>query len=124
MSTPNSKMPRNVTYLAISTLLFGLSIGSQTVADTTSETKLRETLRNTMLQLRNAQNDRAAMQASQSESEEKLKKLTAQVEALNKQLAAAEKTVADQEAQLAKFKEALQKWEVAYKQVVEIADAK
>ena len=77
-----------------------------------------------MLQLRTAQNDRAALQASQAENEEKLKKLIAQVEGLNKRAAAAEKTSADQQAQLAKFKEALQSWEAAYKQAVEIANAK
>jgi chromosome segregation ATPase len=117
-------MPRNSIYLAIFSLLFWLSSGSRTVADTASEAKLREALRNTMLQLRGAQSDRAALQASQAENEEKLKKLTAQLEGLNKQVAAAEKTAADQQAQLAKFKEALQSWEAAYKQAVEIANAK
>ena len=77
-----------------------------------------------MLQLRTAQNDRAVLQASQAENEVKLKKLTAQVEALTKEATVAEKAKADQQAQLAKFKEALQNWEVAYKQAVEIANAK
>jgi chromosome segregation ATPase len=117
-------MSRTAVCLAISSLLIWLSIGSRSVADTASETKLREALRNTMLQLRSAQNDRAALQASQTENEEKLKKLTAQVEGLNKQAAAAEKATAGQEAQLAKFKEALQRWEAAYKQAVEIANTK
>jgi chromosome segregation ATPase len=117
-------MSRNAIYLAIASLLFWLSVGSRSVADTASETKLREALRNTMLQLRTAQNDRAALQASQAENEEKLKRLTAQVEGLNKQAAAAEKTAADQQAEMAKFKEALQRWEGAYKQAVEIANVK
>jgi len=85
---------------------------------------MRETLRNTMLQLRTAQNERAALQASQAEAEEKLKKLTAEVESLRKDTAAANKTVTDQQAQLAKFKEALQNWETAYKQATDVASSK
>ena len=93
-------------------------------ADTASEAKVREALRNTMLQLRTAQNERAALQATQAESEEKLKKLTVEVESLRKQAAGAEKTTNDQQAQLAKFKEALQNWETAYKQAVDAANTK
>jgi hypothetical protein len=77
-----------------------------------------------MLQLRTAQNDRATLQASQAENAEKLKKLTAQVEALSKQAGAAEKTAADQQAQLVKFKEALQNWQTAYNQTIEVGNAK
>ena len=94
------------------------------MADSAADAKMRETLRNTMLQLRTAQNERAALQASQAEAEEKLKKLNAEVESLRKDSAAANKNVADQQAQLAKFKEALQNWETAYKQATDVANAK
>ena len=97
------------------TELCGHSLGSQT-ARRRCETQCSSCAR--------AENDRAALQASQAESEAKLKKLTTQVEGSTKQAAVAEKASTDQEAQLAKFKEAVQKWEAAYKQAVEIANAK
>jgi hypothetical protein len=59
-----------------------------------AENKLRDSLRNTMLQLRASENDKAVLQAAQAESDEKNKALTAQVEALGKQLAA-DKDAAD-----------------------------
>jgi chromosome segregation ATPase len=104
--------------------LIGLLTGSAVKADEATETKLRETLRNTMLQLRTAQNDRAALQASQAENDAKLKKLTSQVENLTKRATEAEKASAEQQAQLAKFKEAVQQWEGAYKQAVDLANTK
>jgi chromosome segregation ATPase len=104
--------------------LVGFMTGAQVKADEATETKLRETLRNTMLQLRTAQNDRAALQASQAENEAKLKKLTSQVEDLTKRANEAEKASSEQQVQLAKFKEALQKWEDAYKQAVDLANTK
>jgi hypothetical protein len=117
-------MSRSSIHLIIFLPLFWLSIGSRSIADTASEAKLRETLRNTMLQLRTAQNDRAALQASQAEGQEQIKKLNTQVEALTKQAAVAEKTAADQQAQLTKYKEALQKWETAYNNAVEMPNTK
>ncbi len=47
-----------------------------------AEVKLRETLRNTMLQLRTAQNDNAAAQAAKADLEKKNKDLEAQVKLL------------------------------------------
>lgn len=117
-------MSGNKIGLALSWLLLWSLLGAVNASDNNPETKLREALRNTMLQLRTAQNERAALQASQAESEAKVKTLTAQVESLTKQAAAAEKTAADEQAQLVKFKEAVQNWETAYKQVVELANAK
>ena len=89
-----------------------------------SEAKLRETLRNTMLQLRTAQNERATLQASQAASEEKVKTLTAQVDKLTKEVNVSSKLATEQEAQLAKYKEALDRWEAAYQQAVDLANAK
>jgi hypothetical protein len=117
-------MSRNAIHLIFFLLLFWLSAGSRSAADTASEAKLREALRNTMLQLRTAQNDRAALQATQAEGQDQIKKLNTQVEALTKQAAVAEKTAADQQAQLTKFKEAVPKWEAAYNVAVEIANTK
>ena len=106
-------------------LLLILSFGRLIqAADDTPESKLREQLRNTMLQLRTAQNDRAALQAAQAENEAKVKALTTQVDALSKQSSAAEKTVGDQAAQLATMREAVEKWEAAYQQASQVITAK
>lgn len=86
--------------------------------------KLREQLRSTMIQLRTAQNERAALQASQTENEAKVKTLTSQLEACTKQGSAAEKTLAEQTGQLATLREAVEKWESAYQQVTQVATAK
>jgi DNA repair exonuclease SbcCD ATPase subunit len=52
----------------------------------TVETQLRERLRTTMLQLRTAESERAALQAAQAQSADEKKKLTERVEALTKQV--------------------------------------
>lgn len=86
--------------------------------------KLREQLRSTMIQLRTAQNERAALQATQTENEAKLKTLTGQLDACTKQSGAAEKSLAEQTGQLATLREAVEKWESAYQQVTQVATAK
>ena len=117
-------MHRTTICIAIGASLVCLATGSLVKADPAAEAKLREALRNTMLQLRTAQNDRAALQASQAENEAKLKKLTSQVESLTKRATEGEKASAEQQIQLEKFKEAVQKWEDAYKQAVDLANSK
>ena len=121
---PNSKMFRPGTVITLVILMFCGATVPRSVGDAAFEAKLREALRNTMLQLRTAQNERAALQTTQAENEAKLKKLNAQVEALTKQIATAEKSAAEQQAQLAKYKEAIQSWETAYKQAVGVATEK
>lgn len=102
-----------------------LSLGTELrAADEGTEGKLREQLRSTMLQLRTAQNERAALQATQTENEQKVKALTFQVDALTKQSSAAEKTAADQANELGTLREAVDKWQVAYQQVTQVATAK
>jgi chromosome segregation ATPase len=93
---------------------------------TATETKLRETLKSTVLDLRNAQNDLAAAQAGFADDEQKIKDLAAQNDALTKQ-AASDKAAADTALddlgkknkelsdQLTAYKEALAKWEAGYK---------
>jgi len=108
-----------------------LSTGSA-AEPATGEAKLRESLRATMLQLRTAETERANLQALQAENERKNKTLTEQVEALTKRMTqdkeASDKTLAElktraseQEAELAKFKDALIKWQAAQKQAAELA---
>ena len=55
-----------------------------------AEAKMREQLRNTMLQLRTAQNEKAALEAQKIENEQKLKTLGKQVEDLTKQASEAD----------------------------------
>jgi chromosome segregation ATPase len=101
--------------------------------------RLRDTLKNTILQLRTVETERATLQASQLVNEAKIKELTAEIEKLNKQIAKltkeaiAEQEVAKkeidtlktkqeaQEKQIAQLTEALEKWKAGYNDVVKIA---
>lgn len=106
---------------------FLISLGANSsldAADASVETKLREQLRATLLQLRALQNEKATLQAQSTENEEKVRTLTAQVASLTKQAADAEKANADQATEIAKYKEALDKWKVAYQQASDVATAK
>lgn len=125
-------------------LLALLPIGRVTAGEPTNnpETKLREALRNSMLQLRDAQNQVATLQAAQTESDqekatlnEKIKELNAQLAALTKQSAEQKETseksiaalnakVTDQDSQLTRFKEALEKWKGSYNQLLALARTK
>ena len=88
-------------------------------------------LRSTMLQLRDAQNQVAALQTAQAESELKAKTLGEQVAAQAKQAAADKKTIdelnaklTEQETSMGKVKETLEKLQQAYKNGEEVARAK
>lgn len=120
--------------VVISSLLTALAGGHVLAAETASsgEARLRETLRNTMLQLRTAETERANLQALQVESDRKAKALTEQVEALTKRVSqdkeSADKMIADlkarvagQDTELGKYKETLLKWQAAQKQAAELA---
>jgi len=98
------------------------------------ETKLREGLRNTLLQLRDAQSQIATLQAAQQDSDLKNKDLTAKVESQAKQMsddkAVADKTIADlnakvteQQGELARISASLEKWKQGYKQAVDLLHA-
>jgi hypothetical protein len=101
--------------------------------------RLRDTLKNTMLQLRSVETERATLQANQLVNEAKIKELTADIEKLNKQIAKLTKeAIAEQEVakkeidtlkvkqeaqgkQIAQLTEALEKWKAGYNDVVKIA---
>lgn len=100
-----------------------------------AEVKMREALRNTMLQLRTAETERANLQAAQADLEQKNQTLTKQVEALTKQIAddktKADKTIAEmtdkaakQDGDIVQLKESLAKWKDAHAKVTEIAKTK
>ena len=71
----------------------------------TAETRIRETLRNTMLQLRTAQNDNAILQTAKGELERKNKDQETQIKQLTKNIAddkdTSEKTIASLTTKLA-----------------------
>ena len=107
-----------------------------------AEKKLRESLRNTMLQLRSVETERATLQAAQTESEEKIKAQLADIEQLKKEKAdlikksAAEKDqadksiavleikVTDREKEAARLTDSLTKWKAGYQKAVDLAKSK
>ena len=97
--------------------------------------KLRDSLRNTMMQLRTSENDKAVLQATQAENEEKIKTLTEQAEKLSKQLIAdkdaSDKSIAtlhgqidERDKQIGGLKEGILKLEAEIKRVTDIANTK
>lgn len=103
------------------------------------EAKLRESLRGSMLQLRNTEAERARLdaelQALKVQSERQIKELAAKLgESLKRadeDKALAEKTIADQgkkleaeQARTAAFAASLEKWKASYYQITDIARAK
>jgi chromosome segregation ATPase len=111
-------------------------------AQATTESRLRDALRNTMLQLRDAQGQVATLQASQAQSDKdnadlkaKIDALTSQIAGLTKQSAeekdASDKAIADLKSQngdlmtqIGKLNDALAAWEKDDKQYVQLAKDK
>ncbi|EDY17415.1 hypothetical protein CfE428DRAFT_5101 [Chthoniobacter flavus Ellin428] len=126
--------PTLVTLALLLTLPAGL-LKAENAQPSAAENKLRESLRNTLLQLRTSENDKAVAQAALAESEDKNKTLTEQVEKITKDRAA-EKTAADKVANdlqtkvedrdklIAELKDALQKSQLDTKRVTDIANTK
>lgn len=100
-----------------------------------AEVKLRESLRATMLQLRNAEAERANLQAAQAETEAKNKSLTEQLETLTKQAAAnqatADKSIAElqtkieeRDREIGQLRVTLDQWKTDHKKITAIANTK
>lgn len=118
-------------------LTFALPVLAQDISP--AEQRLRDTLRNTMLQLRTEQTERSNLQADKIQNEAKIKQLEAEVEGLNKKVvtltkeAAAEQEITkkkldtlqakteSQEQQIEQLKQALEKWKEGYGEAVKIA---
>jgi chromosome segregation ATPase len=104
-------------------LLVLLAFGApRAAAGDDATARLRETLRSTMLQLRDAQNQIATLQGAQADSDPKNKDLTDQLALLKKHstddkavadaaVAGLTAKVADQGAEIAKLKDVLGKWQ-------------
>ena len=99
-----------------------------------AEQKMRETIRNTMVQLRDANAKLATVQAAQAETEEKLKELQGQLEELTKKSSAEKKaaneTIEDlktkltaSELQVNHLTESLGKWKLGYAKLADYAKA-
>jgi DNA repair exonuclease SbcCD ATPase subunit len=120
----------------ILTLFLLLSFQLAPAADQDAATvKLREQLRNTLLQLRTLQRERDTLQGEKTQLETDKKALTTKVETLTKQLVAdkdaSDKALAKltdkstaQEAEVAQLKESLEKWKASHEQAVALAKAK
>jgi hypothetical protein len=131
-------------FLFLPVLLLAVAAGGLRADDpaATQESRMRDALRSTMLQLRDAQNQIVTLQTSQAQSDKdnadlkaRVDALNAQINALNKQSgddkAAAAKTadtlnaqITDQTGQIAKLNEVLAEWKAAYGQAAQLAALK
>ena len=82
-------MSRNLSILITAILALTVLPGKAAAVDqpNPAEVRMREALRNTMLQLRTAQNDNATLQTAKSELDRKNKELDAQLKQLTKNIA-------------------------------------
>lgn len=127
--------------LAVFTLLLaiGAPISAQDGDQAAVEAKLRESLRGTLLQLREVEAERARLDAEltalKTQSEKQIKSLSAKLEEALKRAdedkALADKSLAEQarkleaeRARTAAFAASLDKWKAAYHQIADIARAK
>lgn len=104
-------------------------------AQQAAEARLREALKNSTLQVRNLETERATLQAAQAENEAKLKELSARIEAVTQRAEEDRRFAADAESALhaklaAKEKEAellkenLEKWKQSQQKAVAFGAAK
>jgi len=120
-------MAKNPFWLGL--VLSGVALMQARAADP-AEQKMREALRNTMLQLRSAETEKANLQAAQAENDQKLKAAAADLAQLKKQAAADQEELKALKAKLgagaaenARLAEALDKWKAGHQKVTEIATA-
>jgi chromosome segregation ATPase len=126
-------MHRTLTALLVVSL-FGISLRAAD-APNPAEAKLREGLKNTMLQLRAVQTEKVALEAAKVELEQQVQSLTEKADALGKQLAA-EKESADQRItdltervvtrgnEAMQLQQELEKWQKSQKEAVALAAKK
>jgi len=128
-------MRSNISLLVGFALVVGTIQAAEPAGPSAAEVKLREGLKNTMLQLRAVQTEKAAIEASKAELEAKVAALTEQVETMGKQLASdketSDKRVADLTERLVTrgneamhFQQDLDKSNAAYKQAADLAAKK
>jgi chromosome segregation ATPase len=126
-------MHRTIRYI-FATALLSLLVPSLFAAEDAEGARLRETLRGTVLQLRNAQTDLANAQAAQTAQADEIKALKEQLALLKKNAAEdraiAEKKTTELKAKLdeqtgetARFKDAAEQIRVEYEKAVTLAKA-
>jgi len=125
---------RNLMLLGIFLMIAASAGASEKKGVNPAEQKMRETIRNTMVQLRDANAKLATVQAAQAETEEKLKELQGQLEELTKK-SSAEKKAANEtiddlktkltatELQVNHLTESLAKWKLGYAKLADYAKA-
>ena len=113
------------------TLLIGVAAAQQPPADP-ALLKMRESFKNTMLQLRTEQTEKAALQVEKAELDAKVEELTetvaSQGQALEENKKKSDKSIAEltaksdnQQKQIAQLNEALGKWQTGYKKAETMA---
>ena len=128
--------------LAASLLLFFFAAPLQAAEPPDPSLKLREQLRGVMLQLRTSQTDTANAHAAEASAEATAKDLTAKLAdlektnatlikrsntekaAADKSIAALQEKLADRDARIVQFTEALEKWKAAYQKADGTAKSK
>jgi septal ring factor EnvC (AmiA/AmiB activator) len=124
---------KNFSLLLVLLLVLAASLRASDAQDPVL-TRMREALKNTMLQLRDAQTQVATLQATQAQNEAKIKDLEAQVAKITKQASddklAADKQIADlteqnaaQDKRNAAQLEAIAKWKKSYEALLAQAKA-
>lgn len=125
---------RNLMLLGIFLMIAASAGASEKKGVNPAEQKMRETIRNTMVQLRDANAKLATVQAAQAETEEKVKELQGQLEELTKK-SSAEKKAANEtiddlktkltasELQVNHLTESLGKWKLGYAKLADYAKA-
>jgi len=116
-------------------ILLRPAIAAEADAEEDVAGRLREALRNTMLQLRDAQNQVATLQATQVADAQKIKDLEAKVATMTKQaiderntstnmIAELNTKIEEQRVVLAGFQAAIEKWKHSYNSVTALAQKK
>lgn len=126
-------MSRKLTHLLRVSLALILLAGSASAADQDAAMqKMREQLRNALLQLRTAQTERDTLSVAKTQLEQDktalqqkfdtLVKQSAEDKALSdKTIAGMDTKIAQQDTQIAQLKESLQKWQASQAEAVELA---
>ncbi len=125
----------NKTIIPFLSILTAMTLTASAADQDAAEAKLREGLRNAMLQARSLQTERDTLQAEKTQLQAEMKAATERADALQKQLAAdkdaADKAIADlkekvenQVAQIVELKATLDKWKAAHAEVTGIAQKK
>jgi predicted nucleic acid-binding Zn-ribbon protein len=135
-------MQKSLLVLVVLFLQATLTIQADDSPTASTETRLREALRDTMVQLRDAQNQQITLQAAKDQADKdntdlkaKVDTLSAQLAALSKQSAddkaAADKAIADLNGQVAdltgqvsRLNQGLAEWKSAYNQATQLATEK